>query len=278
MELTLSSMTIYPVKSMAGIAVTQSVLDKTGLRYDRRWMLVDANGTFITQRTHPKMVLIQPKMSAVGQLSLRYQHDEQLVPLTDSSSPRRAVNVWQDTVIAEQCSATINQWLSNILQIDCQLVYLPDDSLRRCDPNYAQAQDQTSFADGFPLLLIAEASLNDLNQRLAEPVSMQRFRPNLVVTGCEAYAEDAWQQHNQRLHIGPSVFRVIKPCPRCVVTTVDPQTGIKTGKDPLATLSRYRRQGKQIMFGQNLAHDWQDTREQTLSIGMMVKLSEIDSS
>lgn len=273
MGLRLSAITIYPVKSMAGIALQDSILDRTGLRYDRRWMLVDTNGKFITQRTHPKMAVIQPSISTAGQLSLRYQQDEHIVPLTDANSPRRAVTVWKDSVIAEQCSPFINQWLSNILETTCQLVYLPTDSIRTCDPQYAQADDQTSFADGFPLLLISQASLDDLNQRLVESVSMTRFRPNLVVTGCAAYAEDQWQQSQQDLQIGQSVFRVIKPCPRCVVTTVDPKTGLKTGKEPLATLSQYRRQGKQIMFGQNLAINWQAEVKQPLSVGMTISLS-----
>ncbi|MGV6808759.1 MAG: MOSC domain-containing protein [bacterium] len=273
MALTLSAITIYPVKSMAGIALQASILDKTGLRYDRRWMLVDTSGTFITQRTHPKMALIQPSISTTGQLSLRYGQEEHSVPFTHANSPRRTVTVWQDTVMAEQCSPFINEWLSSLLEIACELVYLPTDSIRACDPHYAQADDQTSFADGFPLLLISQASLNDLNQRLVESVSMTRFRPNLVVTGCAAYAEDQWQQDQQRLQIGQSVFRVIKPCPRCVVTTVDPQTGLKTGKEPLATLSQYRRQGKHIMFGQNLALDWQTDIEQHLSVGTVISLS-----
>jgi uncharacterized protein YcbX len=161
------------------------------------------------------------------------------------------VTIWKDSVTAQRVSTQVDQWLSTAIGTPCHLVYIPDDEIRSCDPEFAQADDRTGFADAFPLLLISTASLDDLNQRLQQPVSMQRFRPNIVVEGCDAFAEDNWRKFT----LGNIPMRGVKLCSRCVLTTVDPKTGKRTGAEPLQTLMGYRKQGKNVYFGQNIIHD-----------------------
>jgi uncharacterized protein YcbX len=161
------------------------------------------------------------------------------------------VQVWRDSVQAEPISTDTDAWLTTLIGEPCHLVYMADDEIRPCDLTYAQQSDRTSFADGFPLLVISQASLKDLNARLEQPVPMQRFRPNFVVEGCDAFAEDTWKT----MQINDVTFRVVKPCSRCIITTIDPETGKKTGAEPLKTLACYRKQGNQVMFGQNVIHN-----------------------
>jgi uncharacterized protein YcbX len=250
-EIKLSQLYIYPVKSMAGIPLDASRLDPMGLRYDRRWMLVDADGRFITQRTHPHMVLIRPSMSDGNLVLTNAGGDSHRVPSAAPDGERMTVQVWKDRVEARRLSGETDAWLSDAIGERCHLVYIDDDTIRRCDPDYASAGDRTGFSDGFPLLLISQASLDGLNARLEKPVPMIRFRPNLVVDGCAAHAEDGWRH----IHIGEIAFRVVKPCSRCPIPTVNPETGRKEGPEPLKTLTTYRRRDNKVWFGQNLAHD-----------------------
>jgi uncharacterized protein YcbX len=249
--ISLSEINLYPVKSLAGISLQQGQLDEFGLAGDRRWMAVKPNGHFITQRTRAQMALIQPSLNGN---ELRLHHPElgecSVPPATDDSK-RIEVKVWDDLVEARHINSNVDKWLSRAVGEECHLVWFPSNSLRQCDLSYAQQGDRVGFADSFPLLLISVASLGDLNQRLADPVPMKRFRPNLVVSGCGAFAEDAWR----KIRIGDSGFRVVKPCSRCVITTVDPETGKRAGAEPLATLSRFRKEGSKVLFGQNLIHD-----------------------
>jgi hypothetical protein len=163
---------------------------------------------------------------------------------------RMEVVVWGDAVQASPAGADADAWLSGFLGLPCRLVCFPDDAVRSVDPGFARPSDQVGFADGFPFLLISQASLDDLNGRVDEAVSMLRFRPNLVVDGCDAYAEDDWR----RIRIGDIEFRVAKPCSRCVIPTIDPATGLR-GQEPLRTLMSYRRRDNKVYFGQNLIHD-----------------------
>jgi uncharacterized protein YcbX len=226
-----------------------------GLRYDRRWMLVAPAGKFITQRTHPQMILIQPQL-ADGVLTLTRQGmpDHQVAAVSTDSAPLQ-VEIWNDRVNALPVSEETDAWLTQAIDAPCRLVYIADDEIRQCDPEYADERDHTGFADGFPLLLISQASLDDLNGRLQQPLPMKRFRPNLVVSGCDPYAEDGWR----KICIGDVTLRVVKPCSRCVITTVDPETGIKGPGEPLRTLATYRMRDKQVYFGQNLIHQQQGT-------------------
>ncbi len=249
----LTQINIYPVKSLAGITLQSSPLDAMGLRYDRRWMLVTPAGKFITQRTHPQMVLIQPQL-ADGVLTLTRQGmQDHAVPDSADSIATMQVQVWSDRVNALHVSEETDAWLTQAIDAPCRLVYIADDEIRQCDAEYADAGDRTGFADGFPLLLISQASLDDLNGRLQQTLPMKRFRPNLVVSGCAPYAEDEWRQ----LRIGDITLRVVKPCSRCVITTVDPETGLKGPGEPLRTLATYRMRDNQVYFGQNLIHQQQ---------------------
>jgi len=177
--------------------------------------------------------------------------DELELPAVHSGPDAVEVRIWNDRCLAASSGVEAARWLSRFLDVEVRLVYLPDEHTRRLDPNFARPGDQTGFADGFPFLLISEASLEDLNGRLERPLPMGRFRPNLVVRGCEPYAEDTWR----RVRIGAIEFRLVKPCSRCIITTVDPQTGERDGDEPLRTLRTYRQRDNKVFFGQNLIHD-----------------------
>jgi len=249
-QITLSEINIYPVKSCAGISLTSSQLDAMGLVHDRRWMIIDKAGKMLTQRTHPQLALIETSM-AEGQLTLSsFGMDAFVVPRCDAETPRMKATVWNDTVNAWHIQAA-DQWLAQTVGEDCHLVQIPDDEVRACDQTYAKPGDRTGFADGFPLLLISRASLDDLNTRLEHPVEMRRFRPNLVVDGCDAYAEDGWSE----IRIGDIAMRVVKPCSRCPIPTVDPDTGEVSSGEPLQTLATYREKDGKIFFGQNVIHN-----------------------
>ena len=249
-EIRLSALYRYPVKSLAGNSLSHCRLDAFGLEHDRRWMVVDREGVFITQRELPEMTLISTHAEGDG-LVLQAPG---LTPLTVDRPPegaeRVAVRVWDDRCEARTCGEEAAGWLSGFLGHACRLVYMDAQEVRRVDPRYARPGDRTAFSDGFPLLLISQASLDDLNRRLETPLPMIRFRPNLVVTGCEPYAEDGWSL----IRIGDVRLRVVKPCARCKITTVDPYTA-EVGSEPLKTLAGYRRQGNKVLFGQNLLHD-----------------------
>ncbi len=246
-EIKLSGIYIYPIKSAAGISLNTAQVEKRGFQYDRQWMLVDETGKFLTQRQFPRMALISVLLDR-DKLVVKTPNRESLsIPIHMDSDHHIRVQVWNDVCDAISLGEEISQWFSDFLGISCQLVYMPESSFRPVNPRYATDNEQVSFADGFPFLLISEASLEDLNQRLAEPVPMNRFRPNLVVSGCEAFAEDTWRS----IRIGSILFRVVKPCDRCSITTVEQSLGIR-GKEPLPTLAKYRRSNGKILFGQNL--------------------------
>jgi uncharacterized protein YcbX len=239
---------LYPIKSLGGISVPEAFVEERGFRYDRRWMLVDKKGDFVTQRQHPQLALLQVSLSKTqlevvskGDPSQRIAFDLGLV-----SDQELQVSIWGDQVLARVVSAEVSRWFSDFLQMELDLVVMPESSQRKMDPRYAVQGESVSFADGMPYVIIGQASLDELNGRLADPVGMDRFRPNLVFSGGEAYAEDQFKQ----LQIGEVEFQVVKPCARCVMITVDQEKGTK-GKEPLATLATYRSQGSKVYFGQN---------------------------
>ena len=246
----LSGLFVYPLKSARGVALDVAVVVARGLEGDRRWMVVDRDGEFISQRTHPRLALVSALLEG-GRLALAAPGAPTLVvdpPSVDEPSVR--VRVWDDVCDALPAGPEPARWLSARLGIACELVFLPDGSHRPVAPASGVTAAEVSFADAYPFLLISEASLEDLNRRLASPVPMDRFRPNLVVRGCEPYAEDGWR----RIRVGPVAFRVVKPCSRCGTIVVDQTTGVR-GREPLATLATYRRVGSEVMFGQNLVHE-----------------------
>jgi uncharacterized protein YcbX len=244
----LSAINVYPVKSCAGISLPSVELDRFGPRGDRRWMVVDAAGRFVSQRDTARMCLVRV---TAGQGSIRLDCGDSAleVPLPGGEAPRRRVRVWADEVLAADAGEEAAVWFSRHLQKPCRLVYMPDETVRQVDGVYASAGETIGFADGFPLMLISQASLEDLNGRLPSPVPMNRFRPNLVVAGCEPFAEDGWR----RIAIGGMVFDIAKPCARCAVPSIVQESG---ERDPHINrvLAGYRRFDGKIHFGQNLLY------------------------
>lgn len=260
----LSELNIYPVKSLAGISLDQSIVDAFGLLNDRRWMLVDKNGRMLTQRKLARMCLIRPQVTAQGiHLSAQGMSDIELAVSNLTTTCK--VQVWNDVCNAYDAGDIAARWFSDFLATDCRLTYFPDDEVRQLDQDYSQASDTTAFSDGFPFLLISQASLDDLNSRMDTPITMSRFRPNLVISGSEAFEEDQWKG----IRIGDMTFRLVKPCSRCVIPTIDPNTGEK-GKEPLTTLLKYRKRDNKVYFGQNVIAD--GTGE--LHVGMKVEILE----
>ncbi|HHJ38606.1 MAG: hypothetical protein AXA67_03995 [Methylothermaceae bacteria B42] len=270
-NLILSELYLYPVKSLRGIAVQAWEVDSFGLRFDRRWMVVDQNGRFLTQRQLPHMAKIGTAIDpGSGALTLNHpQLGEMQVPNAPEAVSRKEVTVWRSHVKAVLVDLAVDAWLSEAIGKPCRLVWFPDDEVRQVNLKHARKGEKTAFSDGYPFLLIGQGSLDDLNSRLPEPVSMRRFRPNLVVSGCQPYAEDAWK----RIAIGGIPFRIAKPCSRCVVTTVDPDSGEKTGSEPLQTLFSYRKHGNEAWFGQNAIHEGQGR----LKVGDSVEVMEVNA-
>lgn len=243
-----TGISIYPVKSTAGIALDASRVEPHGLANDRRWMVVDDAGEMLTGRELPMLTRVRASLEDGG---LRLEGPG-TAPLRVPAPAGAAmpVRVWDDECRALAAGEGADAWLSTLLGTSCRLVFMHDPAQRAVDFDYGRPGDRVSFADGFPLLLISEASLADLNTRLDEPASMRRFRPNVVVDGCDAYAEDAWRD----ILVGDTPFEVVKTCARCVFTTVDPDTGEKhPSLEPLRTLATYRRgPSGGPLFGQNL--------------------------
>ena len=220
---------------MKGIRLDSATVEARGLEYDRRWMLTDRDGMFLTQREFPQMATLRTELIEDGLvISCKKWGGMQIgLPGTDDVRP---VTIWQSVCAGEIYSEDVNEWFSMVLETNCQLVYMPDDSRRSVNPRFDRGEDIVSFADGYPLMLLGENSLVDLNSRLETPLPMNRFRPNLVVSGCGAFAEDNWT----RIRIGEAIFRSTKPCERCVITTVEQSKGEFAGKEPLKTLASYR--------------------------------------
>jgi hypothetical protein len=277
MSLTLSELFIYPVKSAAGIAVTQAHLTPWGLAHDRRYMVVDAQGKFMSQRRFPQMALIrvalaeEMTLTAPGMPALALPLKIAEVPAdTDPQGiVAKEVEVWGDRTLALSAGNQAQAWISQFLGTDCDLVYMPDRSHRPVDHGRLGGDALVSFADAYPYLLISTASLAGLNQKLAAPVPMNRFRPNLVISGCETpHAEDQWQ----RIRIGEAVFSVAKACARCSVPNVDQKTGDRS-LEPSKTLATYRAWDKNIWFGQNLVQEVSENQGLTcLKVGDPVEV------
>lgn len=245
----LTALHIYPIKSAAGCDLAEVTIEPRGPRHDRRWMLVDEAGRFLTGRQLPRLVLLraEPDDDGLALSAPGMPPQWAAVPMPDAA--RRTVQVWKDTVDAACADPDADAWVSAFLGRPAHLVHMDAAARRPVKPAHARPGDEVSFADGFPLLLISQASLDDLNARLASPIPMARFRPNLVIDGCDPHAEDGWT----RLRIGELEFDLAKPCTRCVFTTVDTARGaFDPGGEPLATLKTYRRGPDGITFGVNL--------------------------
>lgn len=245
-DLKLSEIWTYPVKSLGGIPLQSSIVREKGLPYDRRWMLVDENGIFLTQRVNPTMALFKTILNG-RDISIRYQNDSIDLPSAPRTTQQQSVTIWNDTVMAYEVSPQHSQWFSDRLGFRCRLVHFPEENPRPVDPAYKVNDEHVSLADAYPFLIIGQGSLDDLNTRLEKGVPMNRFRPNFVFTGGEPFEEDTWRNFT----IGSNRFVAVKPCARCVLTTVNQDTGEK-GAEPLPTLSRYRTRNNKVYFGQNL--------------------------
>ena len=246
----IKSLHYYPVKACAGLSVENAELTPRGILNDRLYMFVDQDGYFLTQRDIPKMALIEPQVEKTGLLLKAPSMEPVTISKIENDSPL-IVNVWDDYYPAIDQGDEAAQWISSYLGINSRLVLMNKNFARRVDSKYALSEtDQVSFADGYPFLLISQESLDDLNCRLENPLPMNRFRPNIVIEGCEPYQEDKMK----RIKVGDVIFDVVKPCIRCVVTTIDQKT-LKKSKEPLATLAAYRKSASGgVQFGQNLIH------------------------
>jgi uncharacterized protein len=270
--LTLTGINRYPIKSCRGHAVDKAVVEPWGLVGDRRWMLVDDAGLGVTAREYPRLVLVIPELDADGLLVQAPDSDPLLVRTPDSSALIN-VRVFSSELAAAPASDEAHAWFSRVVGVPVRLVYLDDPTRRRPNPAYSREEDRVSFADGYPLLLATEESLAALNDLIAEgpraeegPVSMTRFRPNLVVAGAPAWAEDGWRV----VRVGAVSFRVVKACDRCVFTTIDPDTASR-GKEPLTTLARFRRWDGKTWFAINLIPD---SSGATLHLGDQIEIVE----
>jgi uncharacterized protein YcbX len=260
MAIQLSEINVYPVKSLGGVRVRRASVDRTGLEHDRRWLVTDPSGRFFTQRDHPKMAQLKVIVSEEG-VAVRNGEDELRLSVGDGTGLKEVV-IWNDICAARDLGDEAAEWISSALETPARLVYMPDTTDRMVDARFPGSRGTVSFADAFPFLLIGEASLGELNSRLDAPLGMERFRPNFVVAGSEAFAEDGWR----RIRIGGNEFNVVKPCARCVMTTIDQKLGQSGGKEPLRTMALFRRaeqllpdrfqdlglKKNDVLFGQNL--------------------------
>lgn len=245
----LSQIGVFPVKSLGGIYPSEWKTEERGLQYDRRWMLVAPGNRFVSQREIPEMALLQVSIEG-DRLLVQHKHKPEVsiyLELNPSGGKELTAVIWKNKVRSWQVDEIADQFFSDVLGQPLRLVYMPESSHRIADPKYAPDFDLVSYADGFPYLILGEASLQDLNQRLAVPVPMNRFRPNLVFKGGTPFVEDSWGD----FRVGETRFRAVKPCARCTITTIDQESSV-AGKEPLKTLASFRKEGNKVLFGMNL--------------------------
>jgi uncharacterized protein YcbX len=245
----LTSIYIYPIKSLGGISLQSSLALEKGLEHDRRWMLIDDSNRFISQREHPQLALLKVEFTDGG--FIIYHKDDKAkhikIPFNINSANELDVSIWDDVCTALHYNDDVDVWFSAMLHINCRLVFMPENSNRLVDPMYTSNNETVSFSDGYPFLIIGEESLIDLNSKADDIILMNRFRPNLVFSGGVAFDEDKFSIFK----IGSAIFKGTKPCARCVLTTINQETSIK-GKEPLKTLATYRSVNNKVLFGQNL--------------------------
>ena len=247
----LTAIYIYPIKSLGGIQLNESIVQPRGLQYDRRWMLVDADGRFVSQREVAELALLgtalEPPFLSVFSKKNSALRLQILLEPNVSEMPELEVQIWDDRCVARVHSAEINGWFSEHLGQPLRLVFMADSTRRMADAQYAPEGMPVSFSDGFPILIIGQATLDDLNSRLEQPLPMNRFRPNFVFEGGQPFEEDDWTD----FRIGDQDFRGVKPCARCIIPTTDQETALRAA-EPTKTLATYRMVGRKILFGQNV--------------------------
>jgi len=264
-KLVVSGIYVYPIKSLGGISLTESLVEEKGLQYDRRWVLTDNTGLFITQRKYPLLSLLQVSISDDMVTVFQKENPKQKISfgITQQVGEQIPVTIWDDLTTGIEVDTTVSKWFSDYMNMEVKLLRMPDQERRNVDPRYAGNDEIVSFADGYPCLIIGQSSLDELNTKLEKPVLMDRFRPNIVFTGGEPHAEDGIKD----FEIDGISFSAVKPCARCVLVTVDQQHGTKSS-EPLKTLSKYRTLNNKIMFGQNLIHKGTGT----IKIGSEIKI------
>ena len=246
----LVSLHVYPLKGAGGFSPAAWEVDDRGFRHDRRWMLVDPAGDFISQREEPRLALVRTRIEAPHLVLEAPEMPPIRLALAPMGGRAMMVQVWGARVEGCLPDTKADQWISEFLARPCGVAYMPEEASRPIDPEYAAPWREVSFADGFPFLVISQASLDDLNQRLPAQIPMNRFRPNLVVAGTTPFAEDSWR----RVRVGQIHLELVKPCARCVVTTTDQATAVRS-HEPLRTLATYRQVDGKVLFGQNAIHD-----------------------
>ena len=256
------SLVEYPVKSFPGISRQNVQVNSRGLGLDRRYMLIDANNTFLTQRTLPQLTQFDVNIDEELSFSVKGS-GESITVSSKSMGAKLAVRVWQDSCSAAEVNSELSHWFSEQLGQSVKLVYMDDEDVRHTDPEYSKPGDQVGFADGFPILVTTRSSLDELNKRLINPVPMDRFRANIVLDGVEPFAEDDWRE----ITIADVVLRVAKPCARCQVITTDQRTG-EQHPEPLTALSEFRKKDHQVLFGMNFIPDTFGE----ISVGCQVKV------
>lgn len=270
--LTISGLHIYPIKSLGGISVDTATITPRGLQNDRRWMLIDANNRFLTQRDFPQIALLQVGLTEDG-LTVHHKKNAGSGLFIPHALPQNAekviVQIWDDVCEAQVANKKIAEWFSEALNMRCRLVYMPDTTNRMVDKTYVANNEITSFSDAYPFLMIGQSSLDELNSRLMEPLPMNRFRPNIVFTGGKPFEEDSLEE----FVINGIEFFGVKLCDRCVVTTINQNDAVK-GKEPLKTLATYRMKNNKIYFGQNLLHKGSGA----ISIGDRIEVRKIKES
>lgn len=248
-SITVRDMFIYPVKSARGIAVDEARVTDRGFEHDRRFMIVDAKGRFLTQREHASLALLEVQIRSDGLGLVAPGKGEVEVALRPRSGPTRPVTVWESTCEGVSLGPQAKELLSAYLGIQCDLVYMPDESVRLVGADHGPEGERVGFADAFPFLLLSEASIDGLSARFRAPVPTNRFRPNLVVSGASPHEEDEWSA----FAIGDVAFRAAKKCGRCSIVTIDQETG-DAAAELMTTLSSYRVHDKKVRFGQYLSH------------------------
>ncbi|MBK8173278.1 MAG: MOSC domain-containing protein [Sandaracinaceae bacterium] len=259
-----SALHVYPVKSAAGLALDRAELDDRGILHDRAFMFVNAKGEFLTQREHPRMALIRTTLTK-DTLQLDAPDLPSIsLPLERSHlAPQMRVKVWSDSCLASVASDDANAWATAFFGEVAHLVCMPQTTKRRVDTRYVSENRNVRFADGFPLLVTNQASLEALNARLARPISMSRFRPNIVIAGGSAFEEDGWR----RLQVGELILECVKPCSRCVIVNIDPESSFSR-PEPLAALAAIHRVRNRVLFGQNALND----KPGVIAVGDQVRL------
>lgn len=242
-----SQIWVYPIKSLGGIRLSTTKVFPKGFEHDRRFMLVNSAGVALTQRTHPVLALFQVNIDG-PELVVQYKTHSIRIPATpEACMPPSMVTIWDDSVRANEVGPEFSFWFSRLIGEDCRFMYFPESSPRPVDPQYQVDNEHVSLADAYPVLIIGQESLNELNSRLSSPVPVNRFRPNIVFTGGNPFDEDQWGE----FAISSAEFIAVKPCARCVLTTVDQHTGEK-GPEPLRTLAKFRTHNNKVLFGQNV--------------------------